>query len=166
VASSDTEHKRALTQMRKRRAAAMKDAARRDIALAILDEKGEVSKAAVDERLEQEYTEPTAELLDNMMAQKTAASAAYEDREVGAYADAHKRSGERVRKLSVLLDAAKEAEANAKQELDAARERSEIAATLAEIAAENATGPAPVGESVNATAGTATGNAAASGGRN
>jgi len=158
VATSDDtkSHERALAQLRKRRSAAMREAARRDIALAILDETGEVSKAAVDKRLDDEYTEPTRELLDNMMAQKTAASAAYEDREVGAYAEALERSGERVKKFSALLDAAKEAQARAKDELAAVKERAEIASALAAIAGEAATGEVAPGAPVNATAGPAT----------
>jgi hypothetical protein len=135
--------------MRTARRDHMYELARRDAAMAILDETGEVSTAAVDRRLEATWVEPDAATLDNMAAAKAAAALAFEHRQRETLIEAVARAERGQVKAQANLDMAAAALTEARAALDDHDNRLGEARELVAIAAEGGNADAaPQGQDV------------------
>jgi hypothetical protein len=157
---ADTKAERAqrktLDDMGETRRAAMRNSARRDAALAMLDADGEVTAAKLDARMSETWVERTDDMIANMVAAKALAAVDFEDSQVAAADEALAGSKARTAKFSDLLDAAKAAESEASKVLADAKSRAATARDLADVAASyGSAGLAPVGMPANVQAGTA-----------
>lgn len=127
----------------------MYDLARRDAAMAILDETGAVDTAAVDRRMAATWVEPDAATLDNMAASKARAALAFEHQQRELLIEAVARAERGEVKAQANLDMATAALTEAQAALDDHDNRLAEARELVAVAAEGGNADAaPVGEDV------------------
>jgi hypothetical protein len=123
-----------LAEMRQTRIQGLESQTRRQTALELLDETGQVTTETLDERMRTVWTPPDEGTLDNLMAQKAQASVAHEQRQVEKARDAQDRCARRTEKLRDRVQDAEEAEQRAADEVAAAERRLAEARELAEAA--------------------------------
>lgn len=151
-----SKHVRRLRDMRRDRRDAMYAQARRDAALAVLDETGQVTTEDVDRRLESTWTEPDDASMDHLVARKAAASIDHYRVQIEGAEGAAASARERQAKFQRLAEAAAEGVERAEAEAARFREALAEAEELAEVAAERGDATlAPAGDPVEAQADTA-----------
>jgi hypothetical protein len=136
-----------LAAMRQTRVDGLQAQARRQAALDLLDESGQVTTESLDERMRAVWAPPDDAALDNLMAQKTQASVAHEERELRKAKDAQDRCARRTQKLRDRVQDAEEAEARAADVVAAAEQALADAVALAEATGGDPDA-APPGETV------------------
>lgn len=149
--------RRRLTTMRTARRDAMYAQARRDAALALLEENGEVTSADVDRRLEATWSEPDDATLDNMVAAKARSAVQYQTEELHTARVVVSDTDVTRQKLVGLLEAHDAARAEAEAEVARREELLTDAEDLAALAGElGDADAAPQGRAVTAQADGAT----------
>lgn len=157
--ANDTSARRRLNRMAKDRIESLRAQTRRQVALDLLDESGEVSSGAVDQRMSEVWSEPSPEALANAVAAKAAAGVEFMEAELGRLRDAAERAAERSAKIRERLADSERAEDNARRLVTEAESALDEARALAALAAEQGdAGAAPAGEPVAVAADTATAN--------
>jgi hypothetical protein len=157
--ANDSGSRRRLNRMAKDRVEALRAQTRRQVALDVLDETGEVTTAAVDARMSQVWTEPSSQSLANALAAKTKAGVEFEGEELAKLRAAVERAERHTAKFRDRLADAERAEENARKAVTEAEARLDEARAMADLAAEQGdAGAADPAEDVRVEADTANAN--------
>lgn len=125
-------YRRQVDAIRSRRVDALREQARRDVAVALLEENGTVSAEDVDARMAATFVEPTDYALDNAVAQKCAAAVAHEAEQVATARERAQAARTKRERIAALVEEADAGIVEADAEVTAAEERHAAALALAE----------------------------------
>jgi len=143
--ANDTQSR--LATMRQTRIEGLEAQTRRQAALELLDETGQVTTETLDERMRAVWSPPDEDTLDNLMAQKCQAGVRAEKDELAHAKAAQERCERRTQKLRDRVRDAEEAEQRAADEVAAVEQRLAEAQELAEATGGDPDA-APPGETV------------------